>query len=250
MASAFGHNIPLIMNSSSAAGVSIVVDRLRFEWRLKLILAVLLNLWVYVPYHFLQGHQIFPATTISATFFDRLVPFSDKAVWIYLSVYLLTPIGPSLMNSREQIVRYSIGIILIGVLADLVFLFWPTLCLRPVATGTNAAYRLLILIDNPFDAFPSLHAAFVVFSALCAGRVLRELGSKNAWCGAVWAWAVLILIATLATKQHMAVDVAAGITLAFGVYIGVFHQWRPSLNTNVVLQSVPTNPTQHQANIL
>jgi membrane-associated phospholipid phosphatase len=232
------------LNSPSAIALSWPIRRLRSELRLKLVLTFVLNLWVYVPYHFLQWHHFFPPAAMHAGYFDRLVPFSDKAVWIYLSIYLLMPIGPFLMVRRQEIIRYAVGIMLISALADFVFVFLPTWCPRPDANRTTAAYRMLTAIDNPFNAFPSLHAAFAVFSALCAGRVLRELRTRAVLTGAVWLWTFLILFATLATRQHVMADVVGGSVLAAGVYIYVFRQWKIVPETKTDLQTVTANRTR------
>ena len=154
-----------------------------------------------------------------------MIPFSDKAVWLYLSICLLMPIGPFLMNNRKQIFRYATGIILISLFANFIFLFWPTSCPRPNVQGTNIAYQALTGIDNPLHAFPSLHAAFAVYSALCGGLVLREIGSRGFWQISLWLWAFLILYATLATKQHIVADIIAGSAIGFGVYACVFRKW-------------------------
>lgn len=238
------------MNSPRAATSSAVFCRLRSELRLKLILTVVLNICIFVPYHFLQWHHFFPATAMPASFCDRLIPFSDQAVWIYLSVYLLMPIGPFLMNNRPQIFRYAFGVILIGTVADFIFFIWPTSCPRPAADGTNAVYRMLIGVDNPFDAFPSLHAAFAVFSALCAGRVLREFRGGAPWRGGLWLWVSLILFATLATKQHMAADIGAGTVLAFGVYIVLFHQSNAIPEPAMLISTVTTDSDQQNSTAL
>ncbi|PWU17311.1 MAG: hypothetical protein C5B50_11505 [Verrucomicrobia bacterium] len=195
-----------------------VADRLRSELKLKLLLMVLLNLWVYVPYWFLQRHPLFQPTLMPASFLDRLIPFWDKSTWVYLSIYFLMPIGPFLMNDRREIARYSLGVVLMGALADLVFIFWPTYCARPDPAGTNALYRALVAFDHPLHAFPSLHAAFAVFSALCASQILREMRVGRIWRCGLWCWAVLILFATLATKQHVLYDILGGSLLAFGAH--------------------------------
>jgi len=98
---------------------------------------------------------------------DRLIPFSDGAVWIYLSIYLLMPIGPFLMQTNKDILRYAKGVLLIGFIADLVFLFWPTVCPRLGIRGTNAGYQFLIGLDSPFHALPSLRAETARTSAPC-----------------------------------------------------------------------------------
>lgn len=228
-------NNPKTITSFSIAG------RLQSELALKLILVVVLNLWVYLPYLFLQRHHFFPATNMPASFFDRMIPFSDQAVWLYLSIYLLMPVGPFLMNSRRQIFRYAIGIVLISLLANAIFLFWPTSCLRPDVQGANVAYQTLITIDNSFHAFPSLHSAFAVYSALCGGLVLREIGSRRFWRFSLWLWAALILYATLATKQHVVADIIAGSALGLGIYACVFKEWIFIFKRKPSLQPIAIN---------
>ncbi len=198
--------------------------RVRAWLELKLALAVGLNLWVYLPYQWLQHHQYFPERTMPTGWIDRGIPFWPQAVWIYLSVYLLMPLGPFLMRNQRQLLRYAAGIVFISLLADNFFLFWPTTCPRPVAADANLAYRLLVRVDNPFHAFPSLHAAFAVYSALCAGLVRREICAPARWEVGLWAWTFLILFATMATKQHVFVDIVAGGVLAGVAFVCVFKQ--------------------------
>ena len=205
---------------------------------------VALNLLVYLPYYLLQRHPVFQPTVMSLSFCDRLIPFVDKAVWIYLSIYLLMPIGPYLMTRRREILRYAMGVVLIGAIADLIFFFWPTLCQRAATGGVSAAYRLLTVIDYPFHAFPSLHAAFAVYSALCATQVLRELGGRTIWRSAIWFWAFSIFVATLLTKQHVIVDLAAGAAIGFAVHFCVFHRWRLGSKVNISYPSVTAKTTQ------
>jgi membrane-associated phospholipid phosphatase len=200
--------------------------RLQSKLALKIALLVGLNLWVYVPYLLLQQHHFRPATIMTAGYLDRLIPFSDLAIWPYLSIYVFMPGGPFLLNERRPILRYATGIVLIGVIADVIFIFWPTTCPRLDAPGSNIAYRLIVAIDNPYHAFPSLHAAFAVYSASWGGPVLRALGDRGFWRIGIWLWCFLILYATLATKQHMTADIIAGSALGYGVYAGVFWDWR------------------------
>ena len=192
--------------------------RLRAELGLKLLLTVVLNLWFYVPYTLLQRYRLFRPTEIPPTFLDRFIPFSDQAVWLYFSIFLLMPIGPLLMHRRAQLVRYAAGILLIETVAYAFFLFWPTWCARPDPARTIAAYRALVSVDGALNAFPSLHAAFAVFSALCAAQVLHELRMALRLRFIVGVWALLILLGTLMTKQHTAADVIAGGAMGFAVY--------------------------------
>jgi membrane-associated phospholipid phosphatase len=202
------------------------------------MLAVLLYLWVYPPYLWLQHYHLFRTVVMPATFLDRLIPFSDNSVWLYLSLYLLMPVGPFLMKSRPQIIRYALGIALISLAADVVFVFWPTFYARPEAEGAVALYRLLVYLDNPYHSFPSLHAAFAIYSALCAGQVLRALEAPMMWRGGVWLWTFLILLATLLTKQHGVADLLAGGALGAGAYVGVLARWHFGLARKTQLELV------------
>lgn len=223
--------------------------RLQAKLVLKLVLLAVLNLCVYGPYLFLQRCHFFPATNMSPGIFDRWIPFSDHAVWLYFSIYLLMPVGPFLMNDRKQILRYAAGIVFISLIADMIFLFWPTVCPRPDIGETNAAYQTLTALDNSFHALPSLHAAFAIYSALCGSLVLRGLGSRRFWRTGLWLWAVLILWATLATKQHVVVDIVAGSALGLGIYRCVFSQRFFIFKSPSALHPAATNQNQPASNI-
>jgi membrane-associated phospholipid phosphatase len=89
-----------------------------------------------------------------------------------------------------------------------VFVLYPTIGPRPpvVAGGGFAAWclRLVYALDAPYNCFPSLHVAYAFVAALTCDRVNRTLGIVAI------AWATLIGISTLYTKQHYVADVIAG----------------------------------------
>jgi membrane-associated phospholipid phosphatase len=238
------------LNNATNKDAFSIVRRLQSETVLKLILMVVLNLLVYLPYLFLQRHHFFPAKNMQPTSFDRMIPFSDQAVWLYLSIYLLMPVGPFLMNNRNQIFRYAAGIILISLSANIIFIFRPTSCPRPDVQGTIPAYQMLTTIDNSFHAFPSLHAAFAVYSALCGALVLRELNVSRRWRISLGLWAFMILFATLATKQHVLADIIAGSTLGFVIYICAFKEWNSIFKRKPLLQSAAIKLDNSHSNAL
>src|SRR5438270_730690 len=75
----------LMKGNKTITGPAMIV-RLKTELALKLVLLVALNLWVYVPYLFLQRHQFFPATMMRPGVLDQWIPFLPQTVWIYLSI--------------------------------------------------------------------------------------------------------------------------------------------------------------------
>ena len=199
-------------------------QRLKAELGLKLALTILLNLFFYVPYGLLQRHHLFTPTRLLPGFLDHLFPFFDRAVWIYCSIFLLMPLAPLLMRRRRQLLCYAIGILLIEFTAFVIFFFRPTYCPRPDASRTIAAYRLLISVDAPLNAFPSLHAAFAVFSGFCVVQVFSELQFHRLWRAAAVLWTALILLGTLLTKQHTLLDIVAGAALGLAAYRLVFNR--------------------------
>jgi len=218
-----------------------IIVRLRTQLPFKLILTLLLYPVVYGPYQFLQVHHFFPATELLPGMFDRWIPFDARFTWIYLSIYLLMPIGPVLMKSRGQLYRYAAGILLISVLADAVFIFRPTFCPRPNSIGTGRFYQLLIAIDNPFHGLPSLHAAFALYAGLCATKMLRMFDRRIYLIAITWIWVTLILYSTLATKQHTFLDIAVGSTLGIAIYFAAFYA-RFSLNQKPLPPFVESKP--------
>jgi membrane-associated phospholipid phosphatase len=217
-------------------------DRLRSELGLKLVLTGVLNLSFYVPYTFLQHHQWFRIAEVPAMPLDSWIPFWDQAIWSYLSLFLLMPIGPLFMSSRNQLLRYAAGILLIQLLSYAVFLSMPTWCPRPHQTNPTFAYRLLTRFDAPLNAFPSLHAAFATFSALSIARVSRELTTQARWRFLAAFWAMGILVAALVTKQHRLADILAGCFVGFAVGVYAFKE-SPSIKTGLLIrQPVSLHP--------
>lgn len=210
------------MNSPSSRIRQELVERLGAELGLKLALTIALNCCFYVPYGLLQRHCLFTPVQVQPGLLDKLVPFSDQAVWIYFSIFLLMPIGPLLMRRREKLLRYGAGILLIEFIAYLIFFFWPTWCPRPAPGKTILAYRILTSVDAPLNAFPSLHAAFAVFSGLCAAQAFRELHFQRLWRFTLGLWTLLILLGTLLTKQHTFADISAGTAIGLAGYYLVF----------------------------
>lgn len=187
-----------------------LTQRLRAEWRLKLWLTLALNAWCWLPYQWLQRHHYFPVRELAGGPLDPWIPFLPHTVWLYLSIYLFLPLPPLLLCERRQLLRYGAGFAAFSLAGCTAFLFWPTTCPRPPLSDPPLIYRMLTQLDNPFHAFPSLHAASALYTAAGAECVRRELTGGWPWRAGIWLWTALILLATLTTKQHQTPDIAAG----------------------------------------
>lgn len=188
--------------------------RLRAHLGLKLGLAAALNLGALVPYFWLQRNTFFPITTMPQTPLDLWLGFNPQAVWVYLSLFLLMPIAPMQMDRIYQLRRYALGVVAMSAVANVIFLFWPTAVEREIGGGTDMIYRALVAVDMPLNAFPSLHAAIAVYSALCCEQVWR----CRSWRVVIWPWVLAIVWAMLSIKQHVALDAVGGILLGTASY--------------------------------
>jgi membrane-associated phospholipid phosphatase len=193
--------------------------RVRANLALKIALSIVLSPGIFGIYLFLQRHLVFPVTTLSPTWLDRMIPFAPGGVYLYQSIWLLTPIAPWLMSSKAELVQYTRGLISISLLAFVVFLVYPTACIRPeTKPATNYLYSLVIQVDRELNAFPSLHAAFAVFHALCCFAVFSQIHWATPLRWVIWIWTLGIILSTLLTKQHVVLDVVSGSLLGIVGY--------------------------------
>lgn len=195
--------------------------RLKAHWRFKLMAGAIIVIAFFIGYFLLLGFHVFPVREMPATALDRLIAFQPGALLLYLSLYLYIPLAPWLLDNKRDLNACCLAVSGLCLVGLVIFLFLPTAIPRP----DSAAYRPLIAIDGPGNACPSLHAAFTIFSAICIDRLARHLGDRGLARGLSWLWCLGILYATLATKQHVAVDLVAGIVLGAswaGLYLRFF----------------------------
>ena len=195
------------------------LTKIRSLWRLKAVLGAVLATAIWGGYLFIERHPLFTPVAMRATWFDRAIPFTPGAVYLYESLWLLMPVAPWLMDSRRDLARYIRGLLVVILAAFVIFIVYPTTAPRPAAIhGANGLYMELISVDNELNAFPSLHAALAVFHALCCQALFSTGRRRGLAIGIVWMWSAGILASTLLTKQHVVMDIVAGTALGFAGY--------------------------------
>lgn len=195
--------------------------RLKAHWRFKLMAGAIFFIAFFAGYFLLLNFPVFPVREMPVTVLDRLIAFQPDALPLYLSLYLYVLIAPWLLDNKRDLDACCLAMSGLCLAGLVIFLFWPTAIPRP----DSAAYQPLIAVDKPGNACPSLHAAFAVFSAICIDRLARHLGDRGLVRSLSWLWCLGILYATLATKQHVAVDLVAGTVLGSawaGLYLRFF----------------------------
>jgi membrane-associated phospholipid phosphatase len=203
--------------------------RLKAHWRFKLIATAIMTIGFCCSYFPILYFPVFPVTEMPITAIDRMVGFWSTTLLMYITLWIYIPLSSWLLNDKRELIAYSKALCGLGLVGLAVFFSWPTSIPRPnIDVAEYPSFTLLVAIDEPRNVFPSLHAAFAVFSAICIGRLLRRLGDRGPIRVLNWCWCLGILYSALATKQHMAVDLIAGAVLGAawaGLYLRIF-AWR------------------------
>jgi fatty acid desaturase/membrane-associated phospholipid phosphatase len=189
-------------------------------YRDKLWLFFALGLWVTVPFFAIQYHPVFPAVVMPVTPIDRFVPLFQPAVWVYLSLYLQITLPLLLARELRELYRMCFGFAWVVVVSHTIFLFWPT-AIPPLIPGipiTDPLLRIVDGIETSLSACPSLHASLAIYCGLCAARLLEA----RTYRVLLWIWTFLILAATLLSKQHVFLDIAAGGALGWIAFVALF----------------------------
>jgi membrane-associated phospholipid phosphatase len=177
-------------------------------------------------YFYLLKKPAYPATVMPITLLDRLIGFQPLALPMYLSLWVYVSLPPALLATRRELYGYGLAMAGTCLAGLIVFYFWPTL-----VPATNIDWALypevdfLKNIDASGNACPSLHVATAVFSGIWLHHLLRRFGAPLWIIIFNWVWCIGIVYSALATRQHVAVDVLAGLALAvLAAYLSLRHR--------------------------
>ena len=165
-------------------------------------------------YFYLLKYPTYEPTVMPTIWLDRLIGFAPNALPLYLSLWVYVSLPPALLTTRRALYRYAVAMGATCLMGLLFFYFWPTAI--PVADIDWRRYpdvHFLKNIDAAGNAFPSLHVATAMFSGVWLHVLLRRFGGPH-WILALNAlWGIGIMYSTIATRQHVAVDVLGGLVL-------------------------------------
>ncbi len=170
----------------------------------------------FITYFHVLKHPAYPITLIPLSFVDKLISFQPLALPVYLSlwIYVATPL--ILIASRRELFEFTTAMLLMCVTGLTIFYFWPT-----TIAPTNIDWSLypsisfLKNIDASGNAFPSLHVATAFFSGMWTARLLKRFKAPR-WIRILnIIWCAGIIYSTLATRQHVALDILGGLLLGY-----------------------------------
>lgn len=147
---------------------------------------------------------------------DRQIPLVPEWVWVYCLCYIFPFVPLLIAKDWHRFNRGLISIVFANIVAFVVYVAFPVAIPRE-PMGSTLSERMLAFIYhidfNPaVTELPSLHVTFswlVYF--MCRKQGLNRLAES-----AVLAVAIGISLSTMFVKQHLIVDVIAGLVLATG----------------------------------
>ena len=188
--------------------------RMRNRWYVKMAGTALIMTAFFIVYFWLLNHARLPVTVVPRIFVDRMIAFHPGALPLYISLWLYVPLAPSLLQLPRNMKIYTVAVLLLSVVGFAIFIIWPTSVPKPEASLADASsIAYLKAVDASGNAFPSLHVAFAVFTAMLFELLLGEMRSGLLIRGFNWLWCLGIIYSTIAIRQHVALDALAGIIL-------------------------------------
>jgi membrane-associated phospholipid phosphatase len=200
----------------------------RYFW-LKLIGTSAFTALFFVGYFHLLRFPAYPVLVMPLTALDRLIPFQAPTLFAYLSLWFYIGIAPGLQLTFRELLVYGLWIAALCPSGLAIFYNWPT-AVPPLALDVSGfvGFDMLQGIDAAGNACPSMHVAVAIFTAIWIDHVLRQARAPWSLRLVNIAWFAAIAWSTLAIKQHVVLDVAAGALLGLGFALASLH-WRPGV---------------------
>ena len=181
---------------------------------LKSIGTMLFIILFFGAYFYLLKDPAYPTTVMPITLLDHLIGFQPLALPMYLSLWVYVSLPPTLLATRRELYGYGLAMAGTCLAALVAFYFWPTVV--PAAHIDWTQYpdvNFLKNVDASGNACPSLHVATAIFSGIWLHYLLRRFGAPLWLLSFNGAWCIGIVYSAMATRQHVAVDVLAGLVL-------------------------------------
>ena len=195
-------------------------------WPVKMFGTTLGIAGFFVLYFWVMRHGAAHALVMPLVFADRWFALHDDALWLYASLWLYVSLPSAFAANGARLFRYAWKAALTAGIGLTLFWLFPTAV--PAFDVPWQAYPKLAFLktsDAGGNACPSLHVAFAALACGTFARQLRDVGAPR-WARALNVlWAAGIIYSTLATRQHVALDVLGGLVLGLAVDA---LSWRPT----------------------
>lgn len=168
----------------------------------------------FAAYFYLLKYPAYTTSIMPITWLDHLIGFQPHVLPIYLSLWVYVSLPPALLATPRELYDYGLAIAGTCLAGLVIFYFWPTTVpITNIDWTQSPNVHFLKNMDASGNACPSLHVATAFFSGIWLHHLLRRFGAPLWVLTFNWAWCIGIVYSTLAIRQHVAVDVFAGMAL-------------------------------------
>jgi len=142
----------------------------------------------------------------------QCVSFNPAWVWPYESMFILAGLPWFLLPTLRDAQRFAVALLATAAVAWVVFVAYPTACVRPSTVGQPTYYVLLRVFDQANNCMPCLHSAL---SLVTAWSLVSEQTIFARFGGilSLVIWLAVVSVSIVALRQHTGVDIMAGFAL-------------------------------------
>ena len=175
-----------------------------------------------MTYLWVLHHPFFAVTLMPLTALDRAIGFRPETLPLYLSLWVYISLAPAMLQNGRELASYGLATLALSLVGLGIFIVWPTAVPTfEIDWSQYPSMTFLKNLDLAGNACPSLHVAFAVFTAIWLERLFCEMDAGLALRLFNWLWCIGILFSTVATLQHVVLDVLGGAVL--GAIVAALH---------------------------
>jgi hypothetical protein len=190
-------------------------ERLRTLWLFKMLTTMGAIAAFFYAYFWVMHHPLSAVTVMPVIWIDDLVSFQPRSLYLYATLWVYLALGTALAKDLRELVAFGAASLAMIVVGLGIFMLVPTKVPDfPIDWDRYPSLAFLKTVDVTGNACPSLHGAFAVFTAVVLHRHLTEIGAGRSLFAGNLLWCLGILYSTVATRQHVALDIIAGSILA------------------------------------
>lgn len=188
--------------------------RLGTLWALKMFATMGGIAGFFYAYFWVMRQPLSAVTVMPVTWIDELVGFQPSWFFVYVSLWVYISLGPALARDVREMAAFGAASLVIAAVGLAIFMLLPTKVPEfAIDWSLYPSLEFLKQVDVSGNACPSLHVAFCVFAAVVLHVQLRAIHAGRLLLAGNALWALGILYSTMATRQHVALDVIAGVAL-------------------------------------
>ena len=202
-----------------------IASRVLYLWPLKAVGTTLFMLLFFWGYFGVLRNPLFPVTLMPLTVVDQWIPVTAQAFPVYASLWVYASLPAALFKEFRTLALFGLWMGAMCLLCLGIFWVFPT-GVPPAGIDWKLYPEMAIIkdVDASGNACPSLHVASAVFAAIWLDRLVTTISAPQVLRWLIWLHCLAILWSTVATRQHVVIDVVAGavVGVGFGI-LGLRH---------------------------